>query len=68
MSTTAPALAPDLVTALKRLKLSTVRTLAPEVLQTAKTQRWSPEELLMSLLHDLPSIEARNVLHVTFVN
>lgn len=50
MSTTAPALAPDLVTALKRLKLSTVRALAPEVLQTAKTQRWSPEELLRTLV------------------
>lgn len=50
MSTTAPALAPDLVVALKRLKLSRVRALAPEVLQTAKTQRWSPEELLRTLV------------------
>ena len=50
MSTTAPALAPDLVVALKRLKLSRVRALAPDVLQTAKTQRWSPEELLRTLV------------------
>jgi DNA replication protein DnaC len=50
MSTTAPALAPDLVVALKRLKLSRVRALAPEVLQTAKTQRWTPEELLRTLV------------------
>ena len=50
MSTTAQALAPDLVVALKRLKLSRVRALAPEVLQTAKTQRWSPEELLRTLV------------------
>src|SRR5438128_354244 len=47
----APApLAPDLVTGLKRLKLSTVRAMAPEVLQTAKTQRWAPEELLRTLV------------------
>jgi DNA replication protein DnaC len=50
VSTTAPPLAPDLVTALKRLKLSRVRALAPEVLQTAKTQRWSPEEVLRTLV------------------
>lgn len=50
MSATAPALAPDLVAALKRLKLSRVRALAPELLQTAKTQRWTPEELLRTLL------------------
>jgi DNA replication protein DnaC len=46
----APALAPDLVEALRRLKLSTVRALAPEVLLTAKTQRWAPEELLRTLV------------------
>lgn len=49
---TAPALtlAPDLVTGLKRLKLATVRAIAPEILQTAKTQRWSPEEVLRTLI------------------
>jgi DNA replication protein DnaC len=45
-----PALAPDLVEALRRLKLSTVRRLAPEVLLVAKTQRWAPEELLRTLI------------------
>lgn len=50
MNATAPALAPDLVEALRRLKLSTVRALAPEVLLTAKTQRWAPEELLRTLV------------------
>jgi len=61
MSTTAPELAPDLVTALKRLKLSTVRALAPEVLQTAKTQRWSPEELLRTLVEaELAARDASN--------
>jgi DNA replication protein DnaC len=46
----APVLAPDLVAGLKRLKLAKVRALAPEVLQTAKTQRWTPEELLRTLV------------------
>src|SRR5260370_4876656 len=50
MSTTAPPLAPDLVAGLRRLKLSTVRAIAPEVCQTAKTQRWSPDEFLRTLV------------------
>ena len=50
MSAAPPPLAPDLVVALKRLKLSRVRALAPEVLATAKTQRWAPEEVLRTLV------------------
>ncbi len=50
MSTTTTTLAPDLEQALKRLKLRAVRKLAPEVLQTAKVQRWAPEELLRTLV------------------
>jgi DNA replication protein DnaC len=46
----APALAPDLVEGLRRLKLSAMRQLAPELLRTAKTQRWAPEELLRTLV------------------
>ena len=49
-ATKAPALAADLVAGLKRLKLAKVRAIAPEVLQTAKTQRWTPEELLRTLV------------------
>jgi len=44
------ALAPDLERGLKRLKLRAVRALAPEVLQTAKVQRWTPEEFLRTLV------------------
>src|SRR6266508_4706107 len=47
---TAPPLAPDLEQGLKRLKLRRMRQLAPELLQTAKTQRWVPEELLRTLV------------------
>ena len=43
-------LAPDLEAALRRLKLSAIRRLAPEVLVTAKVQRWAPDELLRTLL------------------
>jgi DNA replication protein DnaC len=50
MSATTPVLAPDLVEGLRRLKLSAMRQLAPELLVTAKTQRWAPEELLRTLI------------------
>ncbi len=50
MSGPAPVLAPDLVEGLRRLKLAAMRRLAPELLVTAKTQRWTPEELLRTLV------------------
>ena len=50
MSTTPPALAADLASGLRRLKLSAIRAVAPELLVTAKTQRWSPEEFLRTLV------------------
>jgi DNA replication protein DnaC len=61
MSAPAESLAPDLVAGLKRLHLSRIRALAPEVLQTAKTQRWSPEELLRTLIEaELAGRDAAN--------
>jgi DNA replication protein DnaC len=45
-----PPLAADLTAGLKRLKLAAMRRLAPELLVTAKTQRWSPEEFLRTLV------------------
>ena len=50
MSTTAPPLAADLTAGLRRLKLAAMRRLAPDLLVTAKTQRWSPEEFLRTLV------------------
>ena len=50
MTTTAPPLDADLVAGLKRLKLAKVRAIAPEVLHTARTQRWKPEEVLRTLI------------------
>jgi len=40
----------DLENGLKRLKLSTIRRQAGDVLLTAKTQRWTPEETLRVLV------------------
>ena len=50
MSAPTPALAPDLAQGLRRLKLAAMREFAPELLITAKTQRWTPEELLRTLV------------------
>jgi DNA replication protein DnaC len=47
---TPPALPADLTAGLRRLKLATIRQLAPELLVTAKTQRWAPEEVLRTLI------------------
>jgi DNA replication protein DnaC len=44
-----PDLAADLDAGLRRLKLAAVRRTAPEVLHVAKTQRWTPEEMLRTL-------------------
>lgn len=50
MSAPPVALAADLEAGLRRLKLARVRAIAPEVLLTAKTQRWPPDELLRTLV------------------
>ena len=46
----APALAADLEAALRRLRLAAVRRHAPEVLATARSQRWAPEDVLRTLI------------------
>jgi DNA replication protein DnaC len=61
MSTTAPELPADLVAGLRRLKLASMRRLAPELLVTAKTQRWSPEDFLRTLVEaEIASRDASN--------
>ena len=56
-----PPLAPDLAAGLRRLKLAAIRQLAPELLITAKTQRWAPEELLRTLVEaEITAREASN--------
>jgi DNA replication protein DnaC len=57
----APPLAPDLAAGLRRLKLAAMRQLAPDLLITAKTQRWAPEELLRTLVEaEVASRDASN--------
>ncbi|CAO5257777.1 IS21-like element helper ATPase IstB [Frankia sp. AgKG'84/4] len=61
MTTTAPPLAADLDAALRRLRLGAIRRLAPDLLITAKTQRWTPEEVLRTLLDaEITSRDASN--------
>jgi len=61
VTSSAPLLAPDLDAVLRRLRLSAIRHLAPELLITSKTQRWSPEEFLRTLLEaEITSRDASN--------
>jgi hypothetical protein len=61
VTATAP-LAPDLVAGLKRLKLARIRAMAPETLQQAKTQRWTPEELLRTFVEaEITARDAANL-------
>jgi DNA replication protein DnaC len=56
-----PALPADLEAGFRRLRLGAMRRLSPEVLLSAKTQRWSPEELLRSLIDaEIASRDASN--------
>ena len=50
MTAQAPPLAVGIAAGLRRLKLATIRQIAPELLITAKTQRWAPEDLLRTLI------------------
>ena len=61
MSAPAPELAADLTAGLRRLKLAAMRELAPTLLVTAKTQRWTPEEVLRTLVEaEITSRDASN--------
>ncbi|GAB86695.1 IS21-like element helper ATPase IstB [Gordonia rubripertincta] len=61
-SQTVPPLPADLDQALRRLKLASIRRSAPEVLLTAKTQRWTPEEVLRTLVEtEIAARDASNI-------
>ena len=60
-ATAAPPLPADITAGLRRLKLAAMRQLAPELLITARTQRWAPEELLRTLIEaEITSRDASN--------
>ncbi len=52
VSSSAPPLPEDLTAVLKRMRLPYLRAAAPEVLATAKAQRWDPAEVLRVLLDE----------------
>jgi len=59
-----PPLDADLDAGLRRLKLAAIRRSAPEVLITAKTQRWTPQEVLRTLVEtELAARDASNVVN-----
>jgi DNA replication protein DnaC len=61
VSTTPPALPKDIEAGLRRLRLRAMRSLSPELLVTAKTQRWKPEEFLRTLIEaEIASRDASN--------
>ena len=54
-------LAPDVEAGLRRLRLAAIRREAPDVLATAKTQRWAPDEVLRVLVEaEIASRDASN--------
>ncbi|WP_456094169.1 IS21-like element helper ATPase IstB [Nakamurella alba] len=59
-----PDLPADLAAGLRRLKLARIRGIAAEVMLTAKTQRWTPEELLRTLIDaELAARDASNTIN-----
>src|SRR6516225_10234133 len=66
MSTAPPPLAADLNAGLRRLKLAAMRRLAPELLVTARTQRWNPEEFLRTLIDAEFDVAASSIPAATF--
>jgi DNA replication protein DnaC len=61
VSTAPPALPADIEAGLRRLRLRAMRSLSPELLVTAKTQRWKPEEFLRTLVEaEIASRDASN--------
>jgi DNA replication protein DnaC len=60
-ATKAAPLSADLEAGLRRLRLSAIRALAPELLLTATIQRWKPEQLLAALVEaEIASRDASN--------
>ena len=61
MTAPTPTLPGDLDRGLRRLRLGAMRRLVPELLVTAKTQRWAPEEFLRTLVEtEIASRDASN--------
>ena len=61
-TTTAPPLPADLEDLLRRLRLPHIRRHAPEVVATAKAQRWEPAEVLKALFAEEVAGRERSAL------
>lgn len=59
---TAPPLPADLEAVLRRLRLPHIRRHAPEVIATAKAQRWDPAEILRALFSEEAAGRERSAL------
>ena len=61
MTAPTPVLPADLDAGLRRLRLGAMRRVAPELLITAKTQRWAPADFLRTLIEtEIASRDASN--------
>ncbi|MDQ6740930.1 MAG: ATP-binding protein, partial [Actinomycetota bacterium] len=59
---TAPALAPELEALMRQLKMPHARALAPELIATARAQRWEPAEVIKALFTEEAAGRARSML------
>jgi len=58
----APALSADLEALMRQLKMPHARALAPELIATAKSQRWEPAEVIKALFVEEVTGRARSML------
>ena len=63
-TTTAPPLPADLEELLRKLRLPHIRRHAPEVVATAKAQRWEPVEVLKALLVEEVAGRELSLIHI----
>jgi DNA replication protein DnaC len=61
-NTTAPALPAELEALMRQLKMPHARALAPELIATARAQRWEPAEIIKALFAEEAAGRARFML------
>ena len=62
--TAVPPLPPDVEVLMPQLKMPYARALAPELLITARTQRWEPAEIVKALLVEEVAGRSRSMLTI----
>jgi DNA replication protein DnaC len=62
VTATAPPLPADLETLMRQLKMPHARALAPELIATARAQRWEPTEVIKALFTEEAAGRARSML------